>query len=632
MDRAPVCCHEGWQLVFAGSRFTRGAESRYSPTEGEALAVAWALNHAHIFTKGCPNILVSTDHLPLLGIFNSKPLEAIKSPRLVRLKEHTIPFDFYLQYNQGKWHRGPDALSRNPVAHCLEVFMLDKEPQSPIMDDIDVTNTPYVATTQLANPNAFSSNTISVVSVQDLRAATNQDETLQDLMSAIINGFPATHSLTSSNIRQYFNVRDNLSIEDGMVMYKDRMVIPATLRKKILSLLHTAHQGVEGMRARATTCVYWPGMNADMKNKRKNCQYCNEIAPSQPREPLILIPPAEYPFQQICADCFVISGRTYLSVVDRFSGWPLIFHYGHTPPDSTMLISNMRSIFSIYGASEIFISDGEPPFLSKAFSEFLKNWGVTPRPSSARYPQSNGRAELGVKTAKRTIEENTAPNGSLNTDKVCQALLQYRNTPLQGLGLSPSQLLFHRKLRDCMPSKTFHLKPHPEWVEAGNQREKAFYERNIRLIQEYDRTAHPLPTLDVGSTVLAQDGSGCHRWNRTGKIVEIAGRKYTIRMHGSGRIVTRNRRFIKHCPSLPQDGSLLASPFTSSNCIAQNQENEVLQDDTAPPVNEVTSNSNLRTQQTHQASTSASSDQHTSSQVPAMLKRIMPYNQPGLKE
>ena len=79
--------------------------------------------------------------------------------------------------------------------------MLDKEPQSPIMDDIDVTNTPYVATTQLANPNAFSSNTISVVSVQDLRAATNQDETLQDLMSAIINGFPATHSLTSTNIQ-----------------------------------------------------------------------------------------------------------------------------------------------------------------------------------------------------------------------------------------------------------------------------------------------------------------------------------------------------------------------------------------------------------------------------------------------
>ena len=68
-----ACCYSGWRLVFAGSRFTCGAEPRYSPTEGEALAVAWGLNHAHMFTKGCPNILISTNHKPLPGTINSKP-------------------------------------------------------------------------------------------------------------------------------------------------------------------------------------------------------------------------------------------------------------------------------------------------------------------------------------------------------------------------------------------------------------------------------------------------------------------------------------------------------------------------------------------------------------------------------
>ena len=46
LTKAPLCCTQGWKLVYAGSRFTKGAEARYSPTEGEALAVAWALNYA----------------------------------------------------------------------------------------------------------------------------------------------------------------------------------------------------------------------------------------------------------------------------------------------------------------------------------------------------------------------------------------------------------------------------------------------------------------------------------------------------------------------------------------------------------------------------------------------------------
>ena len=66
----PICCKDGWKLIFAGSRFTKPAESRYSPTEGEALAVSWALHHSRMYTLGCDNLLVAVDHKPLLGIFN----------------------------------------------------------------------------------------------------------------------------------------------------------------------------------------------------------------------------------------------------------------------------------------------------------------------------------------------------------------------------------------------------------------------------------------------------------------------------------------------------------------------------------------------------------------------------------
>ena len=44
------------------------AESRYAPVEGEALAVAYALDHARYFVLGCEDLIIAVDHKPLLSI------------------------------------------------------------------------------------------------------------------------------------------------------------------------------------------------------------------------------------------------------------------------------------------------------------------------------------------------------------------------------------------------------------------------------------------------------------------------------------------------------------------------------------------------------------------------------------
>ena len=69
IDRAPVCCPEGWRLVFAGSRFCTDAEQKYAPIEGEAAAISWALEKCRMFIVDCPNIIVVTNHEPLKGLF-----------------------------------------------------------------------------------------------------------------------------------------------------------------------------------------------------------------------------------------------------------------------------------------------------------------------------------------------------------------------------------------------------------------------------------------------------------------------------------------------------------------------------------------------------------------------------------
>ena len=69
INRAPVCCPEGWHLVFAGSRFCTNAEQRYAPIEGEAAVISWALEKCRMFILGCSNVIVVTDHEPLKGLF-----------------------------------------------------------------------------------------------------------------------------------------------------------------------------------------------------------------------------------------------------------------------------------------------------------------------------------------------------------------------------------------------------------------------------------------------------------------------------------------------------------------------------------------------------------------------------------
>ncbi len=67
-----------------------------------------------MFILGCPNQVVSTDHLSLVGILNDRALEGLPNPRLLRFKEQTIRFTFRIQHSKGQLNSGSDALSRFP--------------------------------------------------------------------------------------------------------------------------------------------------------------------------------------------------------------------------------------------------------------------------------------------------------------------------------------------------------------------------------------------------------------------------------------------------------------------------------------------------------------------------------------
>ena len=100
-----------------------GAEKRYAAIEGEALAIAWGLEQTKYFTQGCQNLIVVTDHKPLVKIFGDRTLDEIPNSRLFRLKQRTLPWHFQVVHLPGKTNHAADAASRYP-APCSEIASL----------------------------------------------------------------------------------------------------------------------------------------------------------------------------------------------------------------------------------------------------------------------------------------------------------------------------------------------------------------------------------------------------------------------------------------------------------------------------------------------------------------------------
>ena len=123
LTKAPRCGPGHWKLIFAGSRFTKDAETRYSPIEGEALAVVFALDQSRMFVLGCPNLIIATDHKPLIPILNGRRLDLITNPRLLKFREKTLMYRFTAQHIPGPLNVAADAASRNPSPDTGRSFL-----------------------------------------------------------------------------------------------------------------------------------------------------------------------------------------------------------------------------------------------------------------------------------------------------------------------------------------------------------------------------------------------------------------------------------------------------------------------------------------------------------------------------
>ena len=590
----PGCCNTGWQTVHVASKFNSPAVSRYHPVEGEAFAASWALKKCRLFVLGHPQLSLAVDHKPLLAILGqNQDLSEVLNPRLMNFKLKSLAYSFTPIHVPGKKHVVPDTMSRR---HDSPVNSLPKLPKLP-----PVTNnvSPKYAEefgppTWVSSPSVLATNNIveelyeghiqatvaaiassapdaghSVITWDRLREACKNCPEYSDLLNAVLCRDAA--ALQKSHLSKYKRVFSELTVVQEIIMLNNRVVIPEAFRSSVLSYLHAAHAGVQTMLARASTSVYWPQYKEDIASVRANCRSCNINAPSNPAtltQPDPDLP--SFPFQVVCADFFEFHGHSYLIIVDKYSNWLSVLKL---PQDTSKhLVNAFRDYFSTFGIAETVCTDGATVFTSEETSKFFSTWGIKHRISSAYHAESNKRAELGVKAAKRLIRDNVGPKGSLHTSQFSQALLAHRNSPDPHSKVSPADIVFGHKLRDIIPQSEYT--PVRHWAELAADRENCFLKRHYLKSERLDQSKKKLAQLREGDNVYLQDQAGPSpkKWNKSGIILEsLPHDAFLIKVDGSNRITRRNRQFLRKFEPFSQPTTVSSATASSTSSAAMGE-------------------------------------------------------------
>ena len=328
---------------------------------------------------------------------------------------------------------------------------------------------------------------ISNPTLAELKKETARDAVLQELIAIVQKGWPEKSSSAPIAVRPYYHLRSELIVEQGLVFKGHRCIVPSEMRPEILRKIHLPHMGLESALRFGRQVVFWPDMNSQLKDLIQKCEVCCSLHAKQPREPLQPHPIPERPWEVIGVDLFSLEDSAFLVTVDYYSGfWEIDQLQGL---GATSVIRCLKRHFARYGIPVKCVTDNGPQFSSEEFRRFSTEWGFTHTTSSPEFPQSNGKAESGVKVAKSLLRKAWAGN-----EDPWLAILGYRHTPTQGSNTAPVQRFLGRRTRTQLPTRADQLLPGVEFsgVQEHLQRRQDSYQKS------FGARAHALKPLVVG--------------------------------------------------------------------------------------------------------------------------------------
>uniref|UniRef100_A0A3B3BGB0 Integrase catalytic domain-containing protein n=1 Tax=Oryzias melastigma TaxID=30732 RepID=A0A3B3BGB0_ORYME len=196
-------------------------------------------------------------------------------------------------------------------------------------------------------------------------------------------------------------------------------------------------------------------------------------------------------------------------------------------------IEALKVQFSRHGIPAILQTDNGTQYTSAEFKEFCQSYGIQHKTSSPHAPHSNGEAERAVQTVKRLWTKAT--------DKYL-ALLDYRTTPLESVGLSPAQLLMGRRPRNNLPAARALLKPMSfdshkvkHLLDKAKDTQKLYHDRRAGSIR---------PELQPGDEVRMAPHPGNRKWSPAVVVKpHSAPRSYIV--DSKGKLFRRNIQHLR---------------------------------------------------------------------------------------
>ena len=425
-------------------------------------------------------------------------------PRLQRMLLELQRYNVTIKYRPGKEMQLADTLSRCPARASQEIKL-----------DMRVD---YIAFTKPW--------------IEKLKDSTQRDPILATVYQLTQQGWPHQRRHVPHLARRYWDFRDELSTDDGMLLKGPRLIIPGELQEEYLSCLHEGHLSASKVQENAKQHMYWTGIDADIEDYTKRCQEC--IKRSQvPKEPLQPHDIPEGPWRKLGIDYFAFDGNSYVLICDYFSKFPFLYR---AKTSFWSLRDRLIDLFSIEGYPDEIVSGNGPPFQSKEFAKFLSGLGIKHTTSSPGYPRFNGFIEQHIQTVKNMLSKSS------NTRSFQEVLADLRTTRI-GTGLpSPAEILHGRNLTTRAQAE-INIKAICSVLQ----------ERQLKMTLDHDmsRRAKKARLLVVGER--------CHVLGPGNKWIDAfitgitdSGRSYETQVEATGKQLTRNHSHIRpRCPDIP---------------------------------------------------------------------------------
>lgn len=471
--------YSSWYPVQYASRTLNCSERNYSNIEREALSVVFGCEKYKKFLLGT-SFTIRNDQQPLRKLLAfDAGVPTTCSARLQRWALRLSQFKYNLEYSKGENNVHSDCLSRLPLPQTVSI----SEPYELIFTMSSIDDSP--------------------INCSDIQRHTDSDPDLSDLKRCIKFGFP-NRKTNNPFLSQFRNSVGELTILKGCILFRNRVLIPKSLRNNVLNQFHEGHPGICAMKSMVRSLIWYPNIDSDIERLVKNCSQCQATARKPPQTRSVEWPKPPRPWSRIHIDHFFFDNHIFLIVVDALSKYIECEIVRDTSVAET--IEALRLIFSRHGLCDTLVSDNASCFTAYQFKEFLHNNCICHLTSPPYVPSANGLAERGVRTIKELLKKNV--QGSLKS-RLSKVLMYYRSVPHSITGIPPCIALNNRK-----------------YINLKDRINPNYSPCNVTDIRSKN-----VPQLDIGDSVLALNLRDGPKWYHATVVEKLAINVYNVHIH-----------------------------------------------------------------------------------------------------